>query len=58
MQMAKIGPADVALATIAGIVAGQREVLVDDISRQIRAELAQDLIVQYPELNVVTSPQP
>jgi hypothetical protein len=33
-------------------------VLVDDISRQIRAELAQDLIVQYPELNAVTSPQP
>ena len=58
MQMAKIGPADVALATIAGIVAGQREVLVDDISRQIRAELAQDLIVQYPELNAVASPQP
>jgi NAD(P)-dependent dehydrogenase (short-subunit alcohol dehydrogenase family) len=58
MQMAKIGPADVALATIAGIVAGDREVLVDDISRQIRAELAQDLIVQYPELNAVTSPQP
>jgi NAD(P)-dependent dehydrogenase (short-subunit alcohol dehydrogenase family) len=58
MQMAKIGPADVALATIAGIVAGDREVLVDDISRQIRAELAQDLIVQYPELNAVTAPQP
>src|SRR5215213_11493087 len=46
IQMAKICPADVALATIAGITAGEREVLVDDISRQIRAELAQDLIVQ------------
>jgi NAD(P)-dependent dehydrogenase (short-subunit alcohol dehydrogenase family) len=58
MQMAKIGPANVALATIAGIIAGQREVLVDDISRQIRSELAQDLSVQYPELNAVPSPQP
>jgi NAD(P)-dependent dehydrogenase (short-subunit alcohol dehydrogenase family) len=51
MTMAKISPLEVALATLDGIATDAREVLVDDISRQVRAELSSDISVQYPELD-------
>jgi hypothetical protein len=41
---------DVAALALDGIEAGAHEVLADDISRQVKAGLAEDLGVLYPQL--------
>ena len=54
LEAPKITPADVAQATIEGIIAGHREVIVDDESRRARSHLTEDLAVQYPQLAATT----
>ena len=51
----KIKPKTVAEATLDGIEAGEREVLVDDISRQVRAALSGPLEGLYPSLIAPTA---
>ena len=46
----KLSPGDVARATLAAIAADHDEVLVDEVSREVRARLADPIAAQYPEL--------
>jgi NAD(P)-dependent dehydrogenase (short-subunit alcohol dehydrogenase family) len=51
VEAPKADPRDVAVLALDGIEAGAYEVLVDDISRQVKAALAGDLAALYPELS-------
>ncbi|MEU5184344.1 SDR family oxidoreductase [Streptomyces longwoodensis] len=46
----KSDPCDVAARALDGVESGAHEVLADDISRQVKAGLAGDLAVLYPQL--------
>lgn len=46
----KTSPADVARAALDGVEAGLPEVLVDDLTRNVKAGLAADLTALYPQL--------
>ncbi|MGW3018009.1 SDR family oxidoreductase [Streptomyces longwoodensis] len=46
----KSDPRDVAARALDGVESGAHEVLADDISRQVKAGLAGDLAVLYPQL--------
>ena len=48
VQAPKIAPADVAARTLDGIAAGEEEIFIDDISRGVKAGLANDLEAIYP----------
>lgn len=46
----KLTPADLAGQVLDGLEAGRFEVLADDLTRQVRASLAQPVEALYPEL--------
>ncbi|MFD8221881.1 SDR family oxidoreductase [Streptomyces sp. NPDC059697] len=46
----KSSPESVAAQALDGIESGAFEVLADDLSRQVKAQLAEDLSVMYPQL--------
>jgi NAD(P)-dependent dehydrogenase (short-subunit alcohol dehydrogenase family) len=46
----KLAPRDVVVAALDGVEAGAPEVLVDDLSRQVKAALSADLTALYPQL--------
>jgi NAD(P)-dependent dehydrogenase (short-subunit alcohol dehydrogenase family) len=46
----KTDPADVARAAVDGIAAGTHEIVVDDISRHVRANLSGGVAALYPQL--------
>jgi NAD(P)-dependent dehydrogenase (short-subunit alcohol dehydrogenase family) len=50
LGVAKSQPRDVVTAALDGIETGPHEVLADDISRNIKRGLAEDLPVLYPAL--------
>ena len=47
----KTAPHDVAEATLDALQAGQHEVLADEVSRQVRAQLSGPLTAMYPSLD-------
>ncbi len=47
----KTAPADVAEATLDALEAGEHEVLADEVSRQVRAQLSGPLNAMYPSLD-------
>lgn len=50
LNVPKNGPADVVSQAYAGLLAGDYEVLADDVSRQVRAGLAGPIDQLYPQL--------
>jgi len=52
----KSSPKSVAAQAVDGIEAGALEVLADDVTRQVKAGLAADLAVLYPQLLATPSP--
>lgn len=46
----KTHPADVARAAVDGIASGAAEIVADDLSRQVRADLAGGVAALYPQL--------
>jgi hypothetical protein len=46
----KSSPESVAAQALDGIESGAFEVLADDLTRQVKAQLAEDLGVMYPQL--------
>jgi NAD(P)-dependent dehydrogenase (short-subunit alcohol dehydrogenase family) len=46
----KVAPEDVAAATIAALLAGEEEVLADDVSRSVKAALPEDHKLLYPDI--------
>src|SRR5579859_233293 len=48
VEAPKIPPVEVAARTLKGIVAGEEEILIDEISRGVKAQLANDLETIYP----------
>lgn len=46
----KVSPREVAVAALDGIESGAHEVLVDDLTRQVKAALSADPVALYPQL--------
>jgi hypothetical protein len=47
----KSDPADIARIAVDGLVAGDHEILADDVSRSVRAGLSADVTALYPQLS-------
>jgi hypothetical protein len=51
IEAPKLDPADVVRTAYDGLAVGEFEILADDVSRQVKAGLAQPVTALYPQLS-------